>query len=100
MVRIGDSGQSEIADLQIASRVQQQVRGLEVTVQHVGGVDVLQAAEDLVQEVADVVVAQTLKNKNRKEYCNFLKTFILSPLSFTLEEPSYNPCYSIRAVKG
>ena len=88
MIRIGDSGQSEIADLQIASRVQQQVRGLEVTVQDVGGVDVLQAAEDLVQEVADVVVAQTLKNKSRKEYCNFFQPFFFMPLSFTLEDAS------------
>lgn len=28
--------------------------------QHVGGVDVLQASQDLVEEVADVVVAQPL----------------------------------------
>ena len=57
--------------------------------QHVGGVDVLQAAEDLVQEVADVVVAQTLKNKNRKEYCNFFQPFFSCPLSFTLCYPTW-----------
>jgi hypothetical protein len=61
MIRIGDSCQTKIADLQIAGRVQQQVRWLEVAMQDIGGVDVLQAAEDLVQEVADVVVAQTLE---------------------------------------
>jgi len=68
VIRIGDSGQTEIADLEIAGRVQQQVRGLEVAMQDVGGVDVLQAAEDLIQEVADVVVAQALKRNGTMSF--------------------------------
>lgn len=43
--------------LQIACRVQQQIAGLQVAMQHIGRMDVLQAAQNLVQEVADVVVA-------------------------------------------
>lgn len=46
--------------LEIAGGVEQEVRGLEVTVQHVGRVDVLETSQDLVEEVADVVVAQVL----------------------------------------
>ena len=61
MVRIRDSGQTEIADLEIAGGVEEQVRRLQITMQNVGGVNVLEAAENLVQEVTDVVVAQSLK---------------------------------------
>lgn len=71
---IRDSGQSEIADLEIASCVQQEVRRLEIAVQHVGRVDVLQTAKDLVEKVTDVVVAQSLKKKNKNDglqYLNF-----------------------------
>lgn len=46
--------------LEIAGGVEQQVGGLQVAVQDVGGVDVLEPSEDLVEEVADVVVAQVL----------------------------------------
>ena len=48
------------ADLEVTGGVDEQVGGLQVAVQHVGRVDVLQAAQDLVEEVADVVVAQLL----------------------------------------
>lgn len=48
------------ADLEVAGRVDEQVGGFEVTVQHVGWVNVLEASQDLVEEVADVVVAQSL----------------------------------------
>lgn len=47
-------------DLEVTSGVDEQVWGLQVAVQHVGWVDVLQASQDLVEEVADVVVAQLL----------------------------------------
>lgn len=47
-------------DLEVTGGVDEQVGGFEVTVQHVGRVDVLEASQDLVQEVADVVVAQPL----------------------------------------
>ena len=48
------------AYLQIAGSVEEKVRGLKVAVEHVGRVDVLEPSEDLVQEVANVVVAQVL----------------------------------------
>lgn len=47
----GGARQPEVADLEVAVGVQQQVAGLEVAVDHVGGVDVLEPAKDLVQEV-------------------------------------------------
>jgi len=48
------------SDLEVAGGVDEQVGGLEVTVQHVGRVNVLEASQDLVEEIADVVVAQPL----------------------------------------
>ena len=47
--------------LQVTGGVDEQVGGLQVTVQHVGRVDVLQSTQDLVEEVANVVVAQLLR---------------------------------------
>lgn len=41
------AGQAEVADLQVAVCVDEQVRGLQVTVQDVGGVDVLQPPQHL-----------------------------------------------------
>ena len=49
--------------LEITGGVEQKVGGLQVTVQDVGRVDVLQPSQDLVEEVADVVVAQVLSLK-------------------------------------
>ena len=51
----------KVTHLEITRGVEQQVAGLEVAVQHVGRVDVLEAAQDLVEEVAHVVVAQLLR---------------------------------------
>ena len=59
-LRVGDSRQPEVADPEVAVGVQEEVGGLEIAVQTVGGVNVLEAADDLVEEVADVVVAQLL----------------------------------------
>ena len=47
-------------DLEVTGGVEQEVGRLQVAVQDVGRVDVLQPTEDLVEEVADVVVAQVL----------------------------------------
>ena len=46
--------------LQVACCVEQQVARLEISVQYVSRVDVLESTEDLVEEVADMVVAQPL----------------------------------------
>lgn len=61
VVRVGDSSQPKVADLQVTGGVQQQIARFQVSVQYIGGVNVLQAAEDLVEEVADVVIAQLLR---------------------------------------
>ena len=57
---VGHSGQAKVTDLEVAGGVEQEVAGLEVAVEDVCRVDVLEAPEDLVEEVADVVIAQPL----------------------------------------
>mmetsp|Transcript_68291 Transcript_68291/g.213604 ORF Transcript_68291/g.213604 Transcript_68291/m.213604 type:complete len:378 (+) Transcript_68291:256-1389(+) len=52
--------QAEVADLEVAVLVHQDVRGLQVAVDHVGAVEVEEAAEDLVGEVLMVLVVQHL----------------------------------------
>lgn len=47
---------SEVADLELAVGVDKEVSGLEIAVKDVGGVDVLQAAEGLVDEGLEVGV--------------------------------------------
>lgn len=58
---VGHSRQAKVADLEVAGGVQQKVRRLQVAVQHVGRVDVLEAAQYLVEEVADVIVRDLLR---------------------------------------
>ena len=53
--------QPEVADLEVAGGVEQQVAGLQISVENVSGVDVLQPPQYLVEEVADVVVAESLR---------------------------------------
>lgn len=57
------------ADLEVAGGVDEQVGGLEVTVQHVGRVNVLETSQDLVEEIADVVVAQPLALQQLVQVC-------------------------------
>jgi hypothetical protein len=47
----GRARQAKVADLEVAVGVQEEVAGLQVAVQDVGGVDVLEAAQQLVEEV-------------------------------------------------
>jgi hypothetical protein len=54
------SGQTEIADLKLAIGVDQQVTRFEITVEHVGAVNVFEAAENLVNERLEVRVGQGL----------------------------------------
>jgi hypothetical protein len=56
----GRARQPEVADLEVAVGAEQQVAGLEVAVDHAGGVDVLEPAQDLVQEVLAVLLRQLL----------------------------------------
>lgn len=54
------SRQTEIANLKLAIGVDQQVTGFEITVEHVGAVDVFEAAKYLVNERLEVCVGQGL----------------------------------------
>ena len=60
MFRISHPREAEVANLEIACCVQQQVAGLQVTVENIGRVDVLEAPENLIEEVADVVITESL----------------------------------------
>lgn len=54
------TGKTEIANLQLAVGIDEQVTGLEIAVQDVGRVDVLETAENLVDEGLEVSVGQGL----------------------------------------
>jgi hypothetical protein len=54
------AGEPEIANLEFAIRVHEQVARLEITVQHVGRVDVFKAAERLVNEGLEMRVREGL----------------------------------------
>ena len=56
VIRVRHPGESKIADFEIARCVEKKIGGLQVSVKHVGRVDVLQPAENLVEEIADVIV--------------------------------------------
>ena len=57
-LRVLDPSQAEIADLQIAVLVHEDVAGLEVSVHDAGGVHVFQSAQDLVEEVLDELLLE------------------------------------------
>lgn len=59
-LRGGGTGQAEVADFQIAVRIEKEIGGFEVTVKNVGGMHGLQGAEGLVDEVLAVVVGEIL----------------------------------------
>ena len=69
MFRVCNPREAKVTDLEVASCVQQQVAGLQIAVEDVGRVDVLEAPEDLIKEVADVVIAQSLGLKQLVEVC-------------------------------
>ena len=58
--RVHHSCQAEVAYLEVAGGVEEKVARFQVSVYHVGGMDVLEASQDLVQEVADVLVGEGL----------------------------------------
>lgn len=58
------TSQAKIADLELAIGVNEKVTGLQVTVQHVGRMDVLETAQDLVDEGLEVGVGQGLAGAN------------------------------------
>jgi len=64
---VGHSCQPEVAYLEITRGVQQQVTGLQVPVEDIGRVNVLEAPENLIKEVANVVITQPLRLKQLVE---------------------------------
>lgn len=60
LLRSGGSGKTEIADLEIAVGVEEEVGRLQVSVQHVGRVHGLERSQSLVDEVLAVVVRKVL----------------------------------------
>ena len=62
------TSETKVADLELTVGVDEEVARLEVTVQDVGGVDVLEAAEDLVDEGLEVRVGERLLRADLRDY--------------------------------
>ena len=58
------TSQTKVTDFEVAIRIEQQIGGFEVTMQHVGRVNVLHATQSLVDEVLDVVVSERVLGIN------------------------------------
>jgi len=54
------TGETEVTNLELAVGIDEEVARLQITVQHVGGVDVLETAEDLVNEGLEMRIGQGL----------------------------------------
>lgn len=54
------TSKAEIADFQLTISIHKQIAGLQVSMQNVGGVDVLEAAEDLVNKGLEVGICKWL----------------------------------------
>ena len=76
------SRETEITDLQLTVRVHEQVSGLQVSVENVGGVDVFQTAEDLVDEGLEVCVGEGLTGSDDcceiafHEFCFYVRVCV------------------------
>ena len=60
MLGVRHPREAKVANLEVACCVQQQVAGLQVTVENIGRVDVLESPENLIKKVADVVITESL----------------------------------------
>lgn len=58
------TSQTEVTDLELTVRIDQQVSGFEISVEDIRRVDVLQTAEDLVDEGLEVGVGQRLSGSD------------------------------------
>lgn len=76
MIRISDPSKSKVADFQVAGGVQKQVARLQIPMQHVGRVNVLETSQNLIEEIAHMVVGKLLS----------LEKFVQISLHETLEE--------------
>ena len=66
-LRVLDPCQSKVADLQVAILVDEDVRRLEIAVHYAGRVDVLEAAENLVEEVLDKLFFERTRGEQTME---------------------------------
>lgn len=57
------------SDLEVTGGVDEQIGGLQVSVKDVGRVNVLQPTQDLVQKVADMIVAELLGLQQLVQVC-------------------------------
>ena len=75
---VAHAREAEVADGQVALAVHEDVVGLEVAVEDVGGVEVLEAAKELVHECLDVHVGEGLWGLDYlgevggKEFCDYV----------------------------
>ena len=60
VVTINATGQSKITNLQVAIGIDQQIRGLQVAVQDIARMNVLEAAQDLIDKILNVIHAELL----------------------------------------
>ena len=58
------SSEAEVANLEFAVGIDKQVTGLQISVENVGGMDVLEAAEDLIDKGLKVGVREGLAGPN------------------------------------
>ena len=65
------TGQTKITDLELAVGIDEQVSALQVSVQHIGGVDILQTAEDLVDEGLEMRIGQRLSGADNSRQVTF-----------------------------
>lgn len=70
------TGETEVANLQFAVGIDEQVAGLEIAVQDVGRVDILEAAEDLVDKGLEVGVGQRLATADDGSQVTLHKLFV------------------------
>jgi hypothetical protein len=86
------SRETEVTDLELAVGVDQKVTGLQVSMEDVGGVDILETAEDLVDEGLEVSIGQWLPRSDdgRKIAFHQLCTGLVYPYEIKgIFSPSY-----------
>lgn len=72
------TGEAKVANLELAVGVDEQVAGFQVSVQNIGRVNVLEAAEDLVDEGLEVGVGEGLSGANNGGEITFHELWCVS----------------------
>lgn len=100
------TSQTKVANLEFAVGIDEQVAGLEVSVQDIGGVDIFETAENLVNKGLEVGVGQGLAGTNNggkvafhQLYCSVSKrlTRVSAPRAWI---SSYAPSYRYVSLKS